>query len=64
MKIAIVRGWAGVVQQKSRWNLDRQIADMERSIANTERNLEARRTALRNLIVSRDAIPNCEEPGQ
>lgn len=60
MKIAIVQGWEGVVQQKRRWSLEHEIKAMELSIANTERNLQARRTRLAELIKARDAIPNRE----
>lgn len=60
MKIAIVQGWEGIIQQKRRWSLEHEIKRMQESIANTERNLQARRTTLAKLIEARDAIPNRE----
>jgi hypothetical protein len=60
MKIAIVTGWKGVQQQKRRWGIEREIKTMEDSIVNTERNLRARRTALANLKIALEKIPNQE----
>ena len=49
VKVAIVRGWKGVIAQKSRWNKEREAEALRTSIANQERNLQARRAHLARL---------------
>lgn len=49
MKIAIVKGWEGVMRQRRIWNLEREVMKQCERIDNCEENLKRERVKLANL---------------
>lgn len=65
MKIAIVKGWAGVIAQKRAWGLEREVETLEHSIEARQLKLDQDRARLPVLRQqARDAAAQAQQPAQ